>query len=280
MKYDAVIIGGGVAGVTCAVQLRILGLKPVIIEKDNIGGMIRHAFRINNMPFVSNAVRGEDICSYMCEAVKRHDIEIIKAKAEKLQCGDSVNVIYNGIQKIKACYAVIATGSYPRKPSYEIPDHSAVRFFPVKGERLSGVAVIGGGDVAFDYALSMSERCSDVSIYARNTIKANDMLKREVKRRGISVRNGDVKSISILQDKPLLHLKNGECAMPDMILFAIGREPVLPEIVAGNEDDRVLFAGDVRGENGMIARAYNDALQCAMQIHRRKNNGKHSVVPE
>ncbi len=280
MKYDAVIIGGGVAGVTCAVQLRILGLMPVIIEKRAIGGMVSHAYSVNNIPFISDSIKGENICSALCEALKRHDIKVINGNVNKVQCRESVHVVYNDTQKVKGDYAVIATGSYPRRPSYEIPDHNSVRFFPVKGEKLSGVAVIGGGDVAFDYALSMSERCSDITIYARNTVKANEMLKREVKRRGISVRKGDVKSISILQDKPLLHLKNGECAMPDMILIAIGREPVLPEIEAGNEHDRILFAGDVRGENGMIARAYNDALQCAMQIHRRKINGRHSSVKE
>ena len=50
MIYDAIIIGGGVAGVTAAIYLKMAGLNIAIIEKELIGGKLNYISEINNIP--------------------------------------------------------------------------------------------------------------------------------------------------------------------------------------------------------------------------------------
>ena len=42
------IIGGGPAGIACAIQLNRYGWEPVIFEKDALGGLLRNANLVEN----------------------------------------------------------------------------------------------------------------------------------------------------------------------------------------------------------------------------------------
>lgn len=272
MRYDALIIGGGVAGISCAVQMKILGMQCVVIEKDKPGGMVKHARMISNMPFAGEK-SGRELCMHIEDSIAKHQIEVIKGKVSRIYCLDGVNTEIKG-KKIEADFAVIATGTEPAVPSFSFAEHKSVSFYPPKENvENKSIAVIGGGDVAFDYALTASERGYIPVIYARSSIKANDTLKETAKERNIAVKKDEVKAINIVQEKPLIVFSSGECALYDKVLIAAGRTPVMPEI-DGDTDNCILYAGDVRGENGMISRAYNDGIKCAMHIYRRKNNGK------
>ena len=48
MTYDCIIIGAGPAGVAAAVHMKRTGLNIVLIEKKNIGGLLRNANLIEN----------------------------------------------------------------------------------------------------------------------------------------------------------------------------------------------------------------------------------------
>lgn len=50
MVYDILIVGGGIAGVTAAIYLKMAGLNISIIEKELIGGKLNYISEINNVP--------------------------------------------------------------------------------------------------------------------------------------------------------------------------------------------------------------------------------------
>ncbi|HIE03451.1 MAG TPA: FAD-dependent oxidoreductase, partial [Candidatus Latescibacteria bacterium] len=45
-----VVIGAGPAGVAAAIQLKRYGIKPLVFEKDRIGGLLWNANLVENYP--------------------------------------------------------------------------------------------------------------------------------------------------------------------------------------------------------------------------------------
>ena len=50
LEYDVVIIGSGIAGMTCAIYLKRGGINPLVIEKDAPGGQLNKISTIENYP--------------------------------------------------------------------------------------------------------------------------------------------------------------------------------------------------------------------------------------
>ena len=51
MKYDVIVIGSGIAGLTCSAILARHGRKVLVVEaKSRIGGSLKH-FKRQNIPF-------------------------------------------------------------------------------------------------------------------------------------------------------------------------------------------------------------------------------------
>ena len=73
-KEQVIIIGGGPAGVACALQLKRYGLDPLIIEKEAIGGLIKNAWRIDNYPGFPDGISGMEMVGRLQAHLKRFDI--------------------------------------------------------------------------------------------------------------------------------------------------------------------------------------------------------------
>ena len=57
-REQVVIVGAGPAGIACAVQLRRYGLDPLLLEKDQPGGLLKNAWRIDNYPGYPEGIGG------------------------------------------------------------------------------------------------------------------------------------------------------------------------------------------------------------------------------
>ena len=55
---DVIIIGAGPAGVAAAIQLKRSGLKPIVFEKDRIGGLLANANLVENYPGFPDGLSG------------------------------------------------------------------------------------------------------------------------------------------------------------------------------------------------------------------------------
>ncbi len=123
--------------------------------------------------------------------------------------------------------------------------------------------IIGGGDIAFDYALSASEKCNDVTLIYRSTIKALPVLVDEVMAKGIKIVQGEVEKI----ENGVAYTSAGIFEF-DEVLAGIGRIPNV-EIVEGISDARIFVIGDAK--NGIYRQsslAIADGIRTAMKIWR------------
>lgn len=57
-RYDAIILGGGPAGLTAAIYLARNRLKPLIVDTGSVGGQMVLSYSVANHPGVETAMRG------------------------------------------------------------------------------------------------------------------------------------------------------------------------------------------------------------------------------
>jgi len=164
MIYDVIIIGGGIAGVTAAIYLKMAGLNIAIIEKELIGGKLNYISKINNIPGVLS-IEGEKYAKNLLKHVENTHTEIIYEEVTKVENTNELYQIYTTGKVYISRYLIIAVGSTPKK----IKGLEASYCEMCEGHLYKGksVAVIGGGDSAFSCSLYLSKICKSVTILIR-----------------------------------------------------------------------------------------------------------------
>ena len=155
-QYEPVaIIGGGPAGVACAVQLRRYGFDPLIIDREGIGGLINNAWRLDNYPGFPKGISGPNLAEKLKQHVERFDIRyLISDILSSVFTGDRFVLKYAG-GEIACKRLVIATGTRAR---YVIPQGFPRVFtevYPIRHVKGKTIGIAGSGDAAFDYALTL-----------------------------------------------------------------------------------------------------------------------------
>jgi len=203
-KYDAVIIGAGPAGVSCAIWLKRLGFEPLVLEaSDRVGGLsARNPFIDLWTPTIAGQT-GIDIARGMASQFDASDAEVwfnspvekvVKQAALGVKRVESegeidqqrkqstqfiISVRHEGkLIEIQAHTVVIAAGVKAR-PLNPGRDESWPGVLVGPGEKIVqqiftglAVALLGGGDNAFEnYEYVKSRGASQAHIYAR-TIRA------------------------------------------------------------------------------------------------------------
>lgn len=221
--YDVLIIGGGPCGIACAIHLRRGKLKVGIMERNRFGGLIRNARRIDNYPGFPGGISGERLSQMFLRHLEASGVDCIYDEAIGISESQEFEVIGSS-DKYRARYLVIATGTKPKPSNIQFP----ALYYEVRDlkEELSRIAIIGGGDIAFDYALSCFERGMDVTLLIRSVPKAHPQLVEEVNEtKGIKTISG-VKDILHQESHIIVKTTHKEWRIEaDAILVAIGREP-------------------------------------------------------
>lgn len=187
IRYDAIIIGAGAAGASCALWLARLGFSPLLVEAGTqIGGLcLVHPFPDDwNVSLPGHT--GPQVAHNFAVSLDRAKVPVLlSTPVESVQKDpDGFVVMTAGGQKLSGRYVVLATGTRARgldaNPnsfgSREAPypgvlvgpgDHVVAQDF--KGLE---VAVLGGGDNGFENALyALDHGAKAVTIYAR-TVRA------------------------------------------------------------------------------------------------------------
>jgi len=192
VSFDAIIVGGGPAGASCAVWLRRLGLAPLLVEAGSLlGGLANdNPFRDDWIAVLPGAT-GQQVAANIDRSVRAAGVElrlgVAAARAVAAPEGFEVELETGEIARGRTL--VIASGVRPR-----YPDEDACRAregrgrqpaapppgvlvgpgVAIAGQDFSGrsVAILGGGDNAFEnhgYVLGRGARLAH--IYAR-TVRA------------------------------------------------------------------------------------------------------------
>ena len=184
-NFDCIIIGAGIAGLTAAIYLKRAGKNVVIIEKSMPGGQILKTNSIKNYPgFVE--IDGFSLIRKILDQIDNLEIQIIKEEVKEIKNLEVItdNNIYS------ASNIILATGRKPRilglQNENELIGNGISFCASCDGNLFKNeeVAVVGGGNTAFEEALYLSNICSKVYLIHRNeNYRAENYLINELKQK-------------------------------------------------------------------------------------------------
>lgn len=178
---DAVISGAGPAGVSCAVWLARLGFAPVLLEAaGQVGGLCRDHPFTDDWNATLPDMTGPQVAANLARSAKLAKVDTrLSSRVLKIQPdGSAWQVVVDGCSHpLRTRHVVLATGvrarGLPHWPDNAtlpagvlIGPGAAIVAQDFKGKR---VAVLGGGDNAFENALyALRHGAHEVVIFARN----------------------------------------------------------------------------------------------------------------
>ncbi len=176
VRKEAIILGGGPAGLSAAIWLKKLGVEVVLCERSGVLGGLQRRSPYENLwiPGVQGKT-GQDVARAMADHVGALGVEV--------QLNQEASVSWNDLYRIgdfEAPYVVIATGSTPRAGRFTpsatvaIGPGAPMEALDVAGRR---VAILGGGDNAFDQARFVRDRGGQVTLFSRGEPRAQKMLR-------------------------------------------------------------------------------------------------------
>ena len=180
--YEAVIIGGGPAGLTAGLYTSRAGLKSLLIERGVFGGQIVNAPLVENYPGFPEGISGADLGSLMHQQATKYGLETVTAEVTGVKSGKPYQV-FTTEGSFEAGAIIVAAGSEYRKlgvPGEEkLLGHGVSYCATCDGFffRQREVAVVGGGDAAITDALELVQHASKVYvIHRRDQLRAGQVL--------------------------------------------------------------------------------------------------------
>ncbi len=265
---DVIIIGAGPAGIAAAIQLRRAGISVLILEKNKVGGLLNSSSLIENYPGFPAGIFGTDLVRLFEKQLEVHSIKPQFLEVKSINKKNNRFIIKTKGKEFYSNSVIIASGSVPKKLNGEVGLSKRKYIYELLDIRnVDGkiVNIIGSGDIAFDYALNLSQRAKQINLFIKNKPTCIPILfKRALEKQNIKIyKNAKVSSI-----------------YSDHVLVAIGREKKLPfiskswqNLLANDskclEAKGIFLAGDVKSENFRhTAIAVGDGLNTAMKVER------------
>jgi thioredoxin reductase len=197
--FDALIVGGGPAGVSCAVWLARLGFSAALLEAhDEVGGLCLINPFLDEWNATLPAMTGPQVAQQLTLSLERAKVPVWRGckVTEARMAGDTSDVSFEvsaqgRAQPWKARHLVLATGvrarPLPGGQNEEVAGNAMQGVLVGPGTHIVAqdfggkrVAVLGGGDNAFENALYAHERGASVThLYARN-IRAQHQFVRQL----------------------------------------------------------------------------------------------------
>jgi len=181
---DILIIGAGPAGLAAALYASRSLVKPVVLERMSVGGLVLSTEWIDNYPGFPDGIAAPELMDCMRRQAERFGAEFVSDEALSLNRTDmGFGVTTAGGTVYQAGSVIVATGAMPRV--LPVKEESKYRgrgisycatcdaaFF--KGKP---VAVVGGGGSAVEEALVLARGCSKVVVaFPLDSLQAEPIL--------------------------------------------------------------------------------------------------------
>ncbi|MBI5488410.1 MAG: NAD(P)/FAD-dependent oxidoreductase [Deltaproteobacteria bacterium] len=294
-EIDLLVVGRGPAGVACALQAHRDGLRVLLAGDEPIGGLVRAARRLDNLPGLARTP-GAELADRMerqlreagvptraarIVALRREGARFVPTVEPLGQCNPAHAAASGADHGLSwtAGAVCLATGTRPR-PWPPAAGGVVVRDARALPARLDGwrVVVVGGGEAALDTALNAADRGAGVTLLARGgMLHGSPALLAEVRASRVDVRLGtSVAGASGGAGGWSIRLEDGETVEADVLAACVGREPrkdvwdgigqgTLEASVEQRAVPGVFAAGDlIRGRDRYVATAMGDGQRAAL----------------
>ncbi len=170
--YDAIIIGGGPAGLTAGLYLARAKYRTLIVEKEKFGGQITITHEVVNYPGVEHT-SGAELTETMRRQAESFGAEFRLAEVEGLELSGDIKTVKTSRGDLKAFGVLLATGASPRmvgfKGEADFRGRGVAYCATCDGEFFTGkeVFVVGGGFAAAEEAVFLTKYARHVHILIR-----------------------------------------------------------------------------------------------------------------
>jgi len=253
--FDVAVVGLGPAGISAATELVRYGRHVVALEAERVGGLVHEARRVENLPVLVAPGPGHGVVEALRAHLERLPPRVIAEPVTEVHVRKGGFELRAGDAPVRCRAVVLATGTRPRRlevPGEDLP-WVAHRWTDLRGRPPGRVAVVGGGDLAADQALSLADAGFEVELLVRSKgMRCNKRLRDELKdRAAVRVRLGH--GVVRFTEGPSV-----ECEGPEgpaklavgCALVSVGREPELPPVVDARGhilEQSTILAGEVPG---------------------------------
>ncbi|SFS49437.1 thioredoxin reductase (NADPH) [Succinivibrio dextrinosolvens] len=171
--YDAIIIGGGPAGLTAAIYLARARYKVLVVEKEKIGGQITITSEVVNYPGIIST-SGTELTATMYQQAQNFGAEFLSADVTDLNLNNKIKEIITSKGILKTLSVIIATGANPRRVGFDGEDKFQGRGVAYcatcDGEFFTGkdLLVIGGGFAAVEESIFLTKYARSITICVRS----------------------------------------------------------------------------------------------------------------
>lgn len=170
--YDAVIVGGGPAGLTAAIYLARARYRVLVVEKNEFGGQINLTNEVVNYPGVERT-SGRALTTTMRKQAEAFGAELLLAEATGFELNGDIKTVHTTQGDLR-CFGVLLTcGCAPRTlgfPGEETFRGRGVAYCATcDGEFFTGkdIFVVGGGFAAAEESVFLAKYGTHVHILMR-----------------------------------------------------------------------------------------------------------------
>lgn len=170
--YDAIIVGGGPAGLTAALYLARARYRVLVVEKDRFGGQITITHEVVNYPGVEST-SGEALTETMRRQAQNFGAEFLLSEVTDLKLEGDIKSVYTTRGELRAFAVMIATGANPRHVGFtgesEFRGRGVAYCATCDGEFFTGkeLLVIGGGYASAEESMFLTRYAKKVTILIR-----------------------------------------------------------------------------------------------------------------
>ncbi|MHB8873309.1 MAG: NAD(P)/FAD-dependent oxidoreductase [Myxococcaceae bacterium] len=275
-EVELAVVGAGPGGCAAAVQALRLGVRPLVLDSEGrAGGLLENARLVENYPGLEKPVTGPELAGRMREHLERFGVEVERGRVDT--CTPSTTFLLTGpFGELRARCVILAVGTAPRP--LNLPGEAALLgsllFYEVKHllpRPPSRVLVIGGGEAAFDYSLSLAGAGARVEMCIRaerpaargrlfEQVSADPRITLSTRTESLDIRReGEGVCLLVRSESGQRTLSGGA------LLVAAGRTSAAACLLPPGELPRGLFVfGDARrGALGQAGSAVGDGLDAA-----------------
>ena len=184
--HDVVIVGAGPSALAAAIYTTREDVETVLYEKGAVGGLAAITDKVDNYPGFPDGIEGMKLADQLQKQAERFGARIEYGDVSAIQRREEYIELTVDGEVVKARSVLIATGSdynklgIPGEAEYYGRGVHYCATCDGAFYRDKRLVVVGGGNSGVQEALFLTRFASHIDLLVRSTIKASDVLQREL----------------------------------------------------------------------------------------------------